>query len=55
MNPRYRSDLDRVSAESTARTAAASRSCEDTTAHIASSRNLLARSLELLRRTRLVA
>lgn len=51
MNPRYRSDLDRVGAESAARTAAASRSCEDTATHIESSRSLVARSLELLRIT----
>jgi len=52
MNPRQGSDLDRVCAESAALNLAATRSCEDTADHIASSRRLVARSLELLRVTR---
>ena len=52
MNPRQRSDLDRVCADSAAMNLASARSCEDTADHIASSRKLIARSLELLRLTK---
>ena len=44
-----RKDLDRVSGESSARIVAAHKSCEDTADHIASSRQKVARTLDVLR------